>query len=122
MPPDPPLVRAGLNECPAQRRGAPARVAQMVTSTVLWTEATHEMQDCIKARISANDDGICGLTRSGAQAGAAVAAVQTPMLADPPYPKHGDPIFAHPTLAEGLSSLFSRRPPLARRGLGSQHL
>src|SRR5262245_292168 len=109
---DPPLARAGLNERPAQRRGRPVRVAQMVKSTILWTEATHQLQGCLTARISANDAGLCGLTRSGAGAGAVVAAGHTAMLADPPYPKLRDARCAYPTMAEGLNSLFSRRPPL----------
>ena len=47
----------------------------------------------------------------GAEAGEVMAAVQTAMLADLPYPRLRDAILAHPTMAEGLGSLFSNVPP-----------
>jgi hypothetical protein len=40
-----------------------------------------------------------------------MAAVHTAMLADLSHPKLADADFAHPTMAEGLSSLFSSVPP-----------
>jgi hypothetical protein len=40
-----------------------------------------------------------------------MAAVQTAMLAELPYPRLRDAILAHPTMAEGLDSLFSNVPP-----------
>jgi pyruvate/2-oxoglutarate dehydrogenase complex dihydrolipoamide dehydrogenase (E3) component len=43
----------------------------------------------------------------GAAAGEVMAAVQTAMLAGLSYSNR----FAHPTMAEGLSSLFSSVPP-----------
>jgi hypothetical protein len=39
-----------------------------------------------------------------------MAAVQTAMLARLPYPKLRDAILAHPTMAEGLGSLFENIP------------
>jgi pyruvate/2-oxoglutarate dehydrogenase complex dihydrolipoamide dehydrogenase (E3) component len=46
----------------------------------------------------------------GAEAGDVMAAVQTAMLADLPYPKLRDAILAHPTMAEGLGDVFSNVP------------
>ena len=40
-----------------------------------------------------------------------MAAVQTAMLAGMPYTGLRDAIFAHPTVAEGLNSLFAAVPP-----------
>ena len=40
-----------------------------------------------------------------------MAAVQTAMLADLPYPKVRDAILAHPTITEGLGDLFANVPP-----------
>jgi hypothetical protein len=40
-----------------------------------------------------------------------MAAVQTAMLAGLSYSKLADADFAHPTMAEGLSLLFSSMPP-----------
>jgi pyruvate/2-oxoglutarate dehydrogenase complex dihydrolipoamide dehydrogenase (E3) component len=108
---DPPLARVGLSEREAQHRGVAVRVAKMPTSAVLRTEATDETQGFMKALVSADDDRILGFTMIGADAGEVVAAVQTAMLAELPYPKLRDAILAHPTMAEGLGSLFSRVPP-----------
>jgi hypothetical protein len=40
-----------------------------------------------------------------------MAVVQTAMLAGLPYKGLRDAILAHPTMAEGLRSLFSEVPP-----------
>jgi pyruvate/2-oxoglutarate dehydrogenase complex dihydrolipoamide dehydrogenase (E3) component len=107
---DPPLARVGLSEREAQRNGIAVRVARLPTSVVLRTEATDETQGFMKALVSASDDRILGFTMIGAEAGEVMAAVQTAMLADLPYPKLRDAILAHPTMAEGLGSLFSNVP------------
>jgi pyruvate/2-oxoglutarate dehydrogenase complex dihydrolipoamide dehydrogenase (E3) component len=44
----------------------------------------------------------------GAEAGEVLAAVHTAMLAGLSYSRLADAAFAHPTMAEGLSSLFSQ--------------
>jgi pyruvate/2-oxoglutarate dehydrogenase complex dihydrolipoamide dehydrogenase (E3) component len=47
----------------------------------------------------------------GAEAGEVMAAVQTAMLAGMPHTRLRDAILAHPTMAEGLGSLFANPPP-----------
>jgi pyruvate/2-oxoglutarate dehydrogenase complex dihydrolipoamide dehydrogenase (E3) component len=47
----------------------------------------------------------------GAEAGEVLAAVQTAMLAGLPYSRLRDAVLTHPTMAEGLGSLFSNVPP-----------
>jgi pyruvate/2-oxoglutarate dehydrogenase complex dihydrolipoamide dehydrogenase (E3) component len=106
---DPPLARVGLSEREAQRQGVTARVAKLPTSAVLRTEATDETQGFMKALVG-SDDRILGFTMIGAEAGEVMAVVQTAMLADLPYPKLRDAALAHPTMAEGLGSLFSNVP------------
>jgi pyruvate/2-oxoglutarate dehydrogenase complex dihydrolipoamide dehydrogenase (E3) component len=61
------------------------------------------------------DDRILGFTLIGAEAGDVMAAVHTAMLAGLSYTALADAAFAHPTMAEGLSSLFSHVPPRAVR-------
>ena len=39
-----------------------------------------------------------------------MAVVQTAMLANLPFPRLRDAVLAHPTMAEGLGSLFSNVP------------
>jgi len=51
----------------------------------------------------------------GAAAGEVMAAVHTAMLAGLSYTSLANAAFAHPTMAEGLSSLFSNVPPRTER-------
>jgi hypothetical protein len=53
----------------------------------------------------------CRFTMIGAEAGEVMAAVQVAMLANLPYQKLRDAILTHPTMAEGLGSLFENVPP-----------
>jgi pyruvate/2-oxoglutarate dehydrogenase complex dihydrolipoamide dehydrogenase (E3) component len=108
---DPPLARVGLSEGDAQRQGVTARVARLPMSAVLRTEATGETQGFMRVLVGGSDDRILGFAMIGAEAGEVMAAVQTAMLADLPYPRLRDAVLAHPTMAEGLGSLFSNVPP-----------
>jgi pyruvate/2-oxoglutarate dehydrogenase complex dihydrolipoamide dehydrogenase (E3) component len=107
---DPPLARVGLTEAEAQRKGITVRVAKLPTSAVLRTQTSDEKQGFMKALVGGSDDRILGFTMIGAEAGEVMAAVQTAMLADLPYPRLRDAILAHPTMAEGLNDLFGNVP------------
>jgi pyruvate/2-oxoglutarate dehydrogenase complex dihydrolipoamide dehydrogenase (E3) component len=108
---DPPLARVGLSEAEAERRGIVARVVKMPMNSVLRAQATDERQGFMKALIAGNDDRILGFAMIGAEAGEVLAAVHTAMLAGLSYSRLADAAFAHPTMAEGLSPLFSQVPP-----------
>jgi pyruvate/2-oxoglutarate dehydrogenase complex dihydrolipoamide dehydrogenase (E3) component len=108
---DPPLARVGLSEREAQRQGVKVRVARLPMSAVLRTETTDERQGFMKALVGGTDERILGFTMIGADAGEVIAVVQTAMLASLPYSTLRDAILAHPTMAEGLGSLFSNLPP-----------
>ena len=107
---DPPLAHVGLREREARRDGIAVRVAKLPMTAVLRTEATDETQGFMKALVGRDDDLILGFTMIGAEAGEVMAAVQTAMLAKLPYQKLRDAILAHPTMAEGLGSLFETIP------------
>ena len=47
----------------------------------------------------------------GPEAGEVMAAVQTAMLAGLPYTGLRDAILTHPTMTEGLTTLFASIPP-----------
>ena len=113
---DPPLAHVGLSEGEAQRQGIDARVARLPTSAVLRTQTSDERQGFMNALVGGSDDRILGFTMIGAEAGEVMAAVQTAMLADLPYSRLRDAILAHPTMAEGLGSLFSNVPPRSVQG------
>jgi pyruvate/2-oxoglutarate dehydrogenase complex dihydrolipoamide dehydrogenase (E3) component len=108
---DPPLARVGMSEVEARRQGAAPRVAILPTSAVLRTQTIDERQGFMKALVSESDDRILGFTMIGAEAGEVLAAVQAAMIADLPYTRLRDAALTHPTMAEGLGSLFSNVPP-----------
>ena len=110
---DPPLARVGLSEGEAERQGVIARVATLPMDAVLGAQATDQRQGFMKALIGDNDDRILGFTMIGAGAGEVLAAVQTAMLAGLSYTSLANAALAHPTMAEGLSSLFSSVSPRA---------
>jgi pyruvate/2-oxoglutarate dehydrogenase complex dihydrolipoamide dehydrogenase (E3) component len=108
---DPPLARVGLSEAQGQRQGIAVRVAKLPTGAVLRAQTTGETQGFMKVLVGASDDRILGFTMIGAEAGEVLAAVQMTMLAELPYPRLGDAVLAHPTMAEGLGFLFANVPP-----------
>jgi pyruvate/2-oxoglutarate dehydrogenase complex dihydrolipoamide dehydrogenase (E3) component len=107
---DPPLARVGLSEGEAERQGVIVRVAKLPMDAVLGAQATDQRQGFMKALVGDSHDRILGFTMIGAAAGEVMAAVQTAMLAGLSYSILADADFAHPTMAEGLSSLFSGVP------------
>ncbi len=108
---DPLLAHVGLSEVEAERQGIGVRVAKLPMNSVLGAQATEQRQGFMKALISESGDRILGFTMIGAEAGEVMAAVQTAMLARLSYSRLSDTAFAHPTMAEGLSLLFSNVPP-----------
>ena len=80
-------------------------------NSVLRAQATDERQGFMKALVGENDDRILGFSMVGAEAGEVMAVVHTAMLAGLSYSRLADAAFAHPTMAEGLSPLFSQVPP-----------
>ena len=112
---NPPLARVGLSESDAQHRGTAIRVVKQPMSAVLRTLTTGESQGFMKALISESDDRIVGFTMVGAEADGLVATMEMAILAKLPYQSVRDAIFAHPTMAEGLGTLFANVPPRSQR-------
>ena len=107
---DPPLAHVGMSERDAERQGIIVRVARLPVDSVLRAQATGERQGFMKVLVGENDDRILGFTMIGAAAGEVMAVVQMAMLADMPYGTLANAVLAHPTMAEGLSMLFSNVP------------
>jgi len=108
---DPPLARVGLSEAEAHRRGIGVRVAKLPMRAVLRTWTISESRGFMKALVDLHGDRILGFTMLGPEAGEVMAAVQTAMLAGLPYTGLRDAILTHPTMAEGLTTLFASIPP-----------
>ena len=107
---DPPFAHIGLSERDAQRQGIAVRVGKLPMTAVYRREATDETQGFMKVLVGSNDDRILGFTMVGADAGEALATMQTAMLAELPYPKLRDAVIAHLTTAEGLGLLLGNVP------------
>jgi pyruvate/2-oxoglutarate dehydrogenase complex dihydrolipoamide dehydrogenase (E3) component len=78
---DPPLARVGMTESEARRRGIAVRVATLPIDGVLRAHTTDETRGFMKALVGESDDRILG-----------------------------DAVLTHPTMAEGLGSLFANVP------------
>ena len=107
---DPPLGRVGLSEAEARRQGVAVRIAQLPMEMILRTRTLGETTGFAKVLVAADSDQILGFAMIGPEAGEVMAVVQTAMLAGMPYTGLRDAIIAHPTMAEGLGTLFSRIP------------
>ena len=69
-----------------------------------------ETRGFLKALISADSDKILGFTAFGVGAGEIMSAVQIAIIAGLPFTALRDAVLTHPTLTEGLISLFSSVP------------
>jgi len=106
---DPPLARVGMSEEEARANGVMVRVAKLPMKAVLRTRTTSESAGFMKALVDANDR-ILGFTMIGSEAGEVMAVVQTAMVAGLPHTAFRDAILTHPTMAEGLNTLFGNVP------------
>jgi pyruvate/2-oxoglutarate dehydrogenase complex dihydrolipoamide dehydrogenase (E3) component len=79
-------------------------------AAVLRTRALSEPRGFMKMLLAADRDEILGFTAFGAEASELMAAVQTAMIGRVPYTTMRNGIFAHPTMAEGLTFLLRSTP------------
>jgi pyruvate/2-oxoglutarate dehydrogenase complex dihydrolipoamide dehydrogenase (E3) component len=106
---DPPLARVGISETEANANGMTLRVAKLPMKAVLRTRTTSEATGFMKALVDA-EDHIVGFTMIGSEAGEVMAVVQTAMIARLPYSALREAILTHPTMTEGLNTLFGNVP------------
>jgi pyruvate/2-oxoglutarate dehydrogenase complex dihydrolipoamide dehydrogenase (E3) component len=107
---DPELARVGCNESEARYRGIGYRLLTMPMAAVLRTRTLTEPRGFMKMLIAADSDQILGFTAFGAEASELMAAVQTAMVGRIPYTALHSAIYAHPTMAEGLTFLLRNTP------------
>jgi pyruvate/2-oxoglutarate dehydrogenase complex dihydrolipoamide dehydrogenase (E3) component len=107
---DPELARIGLSETEAETQGIAYRLFKVPMETNLRAHALSETRGFVKALVETDSDGILGFTAYGVGAGEIMAAVQVAMIAGLPYTALRDAVLTHPTLTEGLTSLFSSAP------------
>jgi pyruvate/2-oxoglutarate dehydrogenase complex dihydrolipoamide dehydrogenase (E3) component len=109
---DPELARIGLTEKEAHEQDIPYRLFKISMERVLRAQTLSETRGFLKALVGVDNDVILGFTAFAVDAGEVMASVQTAMIAGLPYTALRDAIWAHPTLVEGLSALFSSAPTL----------
>jgi pyruvate/2-oxoglutarate dehydrogenase complex dihydrolipoamide dehydrogenase (E3) component len=107
---DPELARVGLNESQAREKGIAYRIASVPVDTAWRPWTLSERRGFMKALIDENSDRILGFMGFGPEAGELMGTVQLAMLAGLPYTILRDTMFAHPTMTEGLKSLFMGVP------------
>ena len=107
---DPPLARVGIDELQARADNIPYRIASLPMAAVLRTRTLSETRGFMKVIIDAHSDRILGFAAFGPEAGELMGTVQVAMLAGQPYTLLRDAVFTHPTMSEGLKSLFASAP------------
>jgi pyruvate/2-oxoglutarate dehydrogenase complex dihydrolipoamide dehydrogenase (E3) component len=110
---DPELARVGMTEKEAKARGIPYRLFKIPMEGVLRARTLSETRGFLKALVEVDGDRVLGFTAVAVDGGEIMASVQTAMIAGLPYTALRDAIWAHPTLVEGLTPLFSSAPSVS---------
>ncbi|MDX6384818.1 MAG: hypothetical protein QOK48_2391, partial [Blastocatellia bacterium] len=103
---DPQLGRIGISESEARDQDLKVRVAKWEMSHVARAIEMSETRGFIKAIVDADTGQLLGAAVLGVEGGEVMAMFEIAMLGKLPYTVLKDGIFAHPTLAESLNSLF----------------
>lgn len=104
---DPQLGRVGITEKQARHEGRNYAVARIPASAISRTVEVGRDRGLLKALVDPESQRILGVAVLAEQGGEIMAMLEIAMMADLPYPALRDGIFTHPTLAEGLNTLFS---------------
>jgi len=107
---DPEFARIGLSETEAKAHKIRYRLSKIPAAAILRAQTLSETKGFLKALVDTKSDRILGFAAIAAGAGEMLAAVQVAMLAELPYTALRDAIFTHPTISEGLISLFAGVP------------
>jgi pyruvate/2-oxoglutarate dehydrogenase complex dihydrolipoamide dehydrogenase (E3) component len=104
---DPQLGRIGLTEKQAREQGIAFRFAKIPMRHVARALETDETRGLMKALVAADSDQILGAAILGIEGGEVMTVLQMAMMGGLPYTALRDGVFAHPTIAESLNTLFS---------------
>ncbi|GAA4045578.1 mercuric reductase [Arthrobacter methylotrophus] len=103
----PELGRVGLSERQARDAGYAVRIAKMPVTAVPRARTVGHLEGFWKAVIDRETNQILGAALLGTEASETIAVVQMAMLAGMEYTALRDAIITHPTMAEGLTLLFT---------------
>jgi pyruvate/2-oxoglutarate dehydrogenase complex dihydrolipoamide dehydrogenase (E3) component len=104
---DPEFARVGMTEKEAKAKGIAYRLFKVPMAAVLRARSLMETRGFLKCLVERDSDTILGFAAFGVGAGEIMACVQIAMLGGMPYTALREAIIAHPTIPEGLVSLFS---------------
>ena len=104
---DPELGRVGLSEQEALKKGYTIRVAKIPMTWVARALEVEETRGLMKAIVDAKTDQLLGCAILGIEGGEIMSIFQVAMMGKLPYTALRDAVFAHPTLAEALNTLFT---------------
>ena len=103
----PELARVGLSETEARAAGHNVRIARMPVTAIPRARTIGQLDGVWKAVVDRDTDRILGVALMSAEAGEVVSVVQMAMLAGMEFTQMRDAIITHPTMAEGLTLLFT---------------
>lgn len=107
---DPEFARVGLSETEAKKQGIAYRLFKVPMAAVLRARSLMETRGFLKCLVERDGDQLLGFTAFGVGAGEIMGCAQIAMLGELPYTALRDAVLAHPTIPEGLVSLFSVTP------------
>jgi pyruvate/2-oxoglutarate dehydrogenase complex dihydrolipoamide dehydrogenase (E3) component len=104
---DPQLGRTGLTEQEARAQGRTTRVAKIPMNWVASAQEMAEPRGIIQPIVDRENRQILGAAVLAVEGGEIMSTLEIATMARLPYTALEDGIFAHPTLAEGLNTLFT---------------
>ncbi|MGB6688980.1 MAG: FAD-dependent oxidoreductase [Terracidiphilus sp.] len=107
---DPEFARIGLSETQAKQQGIAYRLFKVPMAAVLRARSLMETRGFLKCLVERDTDRILGFAAFGVGAGEIMGCVQIAMLGGLSYTTLREAVLAHPTIPEGLVSLFSSTP------------
>lgn len=103
----PELARVGLSERQAREAGYDVRIARMPVTAIPRARTVGHLEGFWKAVVDRDTSKVLGVALLSTEASEVVSVVQIAMLAGLAYTELRDAILTHPTMAEGLTLLFS---------------
>jgi pyruvate/2-oxoglutarate dehydrogenase complex dihydrolipoamide dehydrogenase (E3) component len=107
---DPEFARVGITEKEARAQGIAYRLFKVPMAAVLRARSLMETRGFLKCLVERDSDRILGFAAFGVGAGEIMGCVEIAMLGGMPYTTLREAVLAHPTIPEGLISLFSAAP------------
>ena len=104
---DPQLGRVGLSEAEAREQGHDVLIGTMPMSYVARALEMDESRGMMKVVVDAGTGRILGCAVLGIEGGEIMAMIQIAIMGGLSYTALRDGMFAHPTLAESLNTLFA---------------